>query len=77
MKKWATKIIAVDRRDGEIYDWCGPNIEAPSEKLAQEYCDANGMGYCFVVGELLGEGRCINGRPVRKGWINHTLEEKN
>lgn len=79
MKKWATKIIAVDWRDGEVYDWCGPDIEAPSEKLAQEYCDKNGMGYCKVIGELLSDGPCIKGTtiPDKSKLTDYTLEQKN
>lgn len=33
----------------------GPNIQAPSMELAQEYCQNNGLGYCKIEGQLIAE----------------------
>ena len=35
--------------------WGGPNIEAETQKAAEEYCQENGLGYCKVIGELIEE----------------------
>ena len=48
MRKWYTEIKAVDPKTGHLLTWTGPNIEAPSQQLAQEYCETRGMGYLRV-----------------------------
>jgi len=48
MRKWYTQVIAKDPKTQEIKIWAGPYIEAPTQKLAQEYCEANGLGYVQV-----------------------------
>lgn len=58
MKTWATNIKAINPLDGEITDFCGPNIKAPSKELAFEYCQKNGLGYCSIEGEVLMEIPC-------------------
>lgn len=58
MKAWVTWIIAKDSMTNEEKIFSGPNIEAPSQRLAQEYCNNNGLGYCRVDGELVAEIPC-------------------
>lgn len=48
MRKWCTEIKAVDPKTGNLLAWSGPYIEAPSQQLAQEYCDSHGLGYLRV-----------------------------
>lgn len=55
MKTWGTEIKAIDPKDGVLKTWCGINVQAPSRKLAQEWCDNNGHGYCKVTDELIME----------------------
>jgi hypothetical protein len=57
MRKWTTTIRAIHNITGELCDFCGPDIDAPSWKLAQEYCNKN-LGYCIVDGELISEIPC-------------------
>lgn len=55
MKLYLTEIKAICPKSGEIKKYCGPNIKAISPKLAQEFCDNNGLGYCEIIGELVSE----------------------
>ena len=57
MKLWCTEIKALEAATGEMKTWCGDNIEAPTWRLAQEWCD-NNKGYLKVVGELIAEIPC-------------------
>jgi hypothetical protein len=52
MKKYTTKIMAIDPEDRELKQWGGPVIDAPSWDLAHEYCKKH-LGYCEVDGELI------------------------
>lgn len=54
MKYWATQFRALHPHTGELKTWCGPNIESPTKKLAQRWCDEN-AGHLLVVGELVAE----------------------
>jgi len=51
---YLTEIMAVDASDGQLKRFAGPDIEAPTKEQAQAYCLANGLGYCRVIGVLLG-----------------------
>jgi len=53
LRIWLTEIKAICPVDGRLKTFGGPHIEAPSLKLAQEYCQSNGLGYCRVIGELI------------------------
>lgn len=55
MKHFTTSIRAFDPQTNEMKLWCGPNIPAPTPKLAREYCDNNGLRYCKIEGELVAE----------------------
>lgn len=54
MKKWIAEIIAIDPSDGELKRWMAHEyIEAPTQQLAQEWCDENERGYYHITDELL------------------------
>lgn len=55
MKIFLTELKAIDPIDQELKTWCGPNIEAETFELAEQYCQDNGLGYCTVIGELIQE----------------------
>jgi hypothetical protein len=61
MKIWSTDIHAICPLTGELKLFGGPNIEAPTKKLALEYCQLNGLGYCHVGDEIVMEIPCIKG----------------
>lgn len=61
MKTWGTTIYAICPLTGEMRTYGGPNIEAPTRKLAFEYCQNNGLGYCHIEGELVAEIPCKPG----------------
>jgi hypothetical protein len=61
MKIWLTEIKAICPIRNELITWCGPNVEAFTHSLAQEYCYTSGLGYCKVVGELISEIPCKDG----------------
>ena len=52
MKRYNTKIRAIDPNTGLICNWSGPIIEAESFEGAVKFCQENGLGYCTVDGEL-------------------------
>jgi len=54
MKTYITSITAIDPTDGHMKEWCGPVILAQSEQDAYDYCQSNGLGYCKVIGILIG-----------------------
>lgn len=55
MPKYVTKITAINPKDGNLYTWLGPYIDADSFYEAQVYCENNGLGYCEVIGEYISE----------------------
>lgn len=56
MKKWKTRIKAIDPKTGELKEWAGPVIESLTIQGAKKYCQENELGYCEIVGELLETG---------------------
>lgn len=60
-KYWTTKIIAKSPLDGQLRNYCGPNIPAETYEQAQEYCEQNGLGYCWVDAQLVCEIPCKPG----------------
>ena len=61
MKIWTTRIYAISPETNEMTMYGGPNIPAFTKKLAREYCDLNGLGYCHIGDELVKEVPCKNG----------------
>ncbi len=53
MKRWSSVIYAKNPLTGEMSTFDGPLIEAPSKKLAFEYCQNNRLGYCFIGDEVI------------------------
>ena len=54
-KLWTTEVEATCPNSGKAKRYCGPTVKAISPRLAQEFCNQNGLGYCKVVGELVAE----------------------
>lgn len=52
--------MALEAATGIMKKWCGPEVEAPTAELAQQWCNDN-MGYLKVVGELVAEIPCKSG----------------
>lgn len=53
MKKWTTQIRAICPITNELRTFEGPLITAPTAKLAQDFCQQNGFGYCKVGDECV------------------------
>lgn len=53
--KFTTTIIAINPITGELCEWAGPHIEALTWRMAEQYCQKNGLGYCKVDGILIEE----------------------
>lgn len=53
--KFTTEITAIDPADGVLKKWQGPHVVASSWKEARKNLDQNGLGYCRVAGQLVGE----------------------
>lgn len=51
MKRYLTKLKAIDPATGFLCEWAGMDIYADSQKAAQRFCIDNGMGYLTVIGE--------------------------
>lgn len=60
MKIWLTEIKALDPFTNEMKTWGGDNVEAPTFKMAQQWCNEN-KGYLKVIGELIAEIPCKEG----------------
>ena len=58
MKTFVTHIYAISPISGEILTYIGVNVKAISPKLAREWLDNNGYGYCHVIDELISEIPC-------------------
>ena len=50
MNIYTTLIRAIDPKDGELKEWCGPKISAATLEEARYICQQSGMGYCEVDG---------------------------
>lgn len=65
MNLYITEIKA----NGKI--WCGPNVPGISYSDAEAYCQANGLGYCEVIGQLVAEIPTVNGNPDFDNEVNY------
>jgi hypothetical protein len=63
MKKYATLIQALDPLDGELKQWAGPPIEANSVEEARKFRDENGLGYCYINGDVIQDFETILHTP--------------
>jgi hypothetical protein len=73
--KFVTEIYALGL-DGEQHTFIGPTIESISPRLAQEWCENNGMGYCHVKGILI-ETIPTKSDGYTPDWDNKIEEENN
>jgi hypothetical protein len=75
---WATEIKAKSPIDAAMKTYCGPNVPGETQEEAQEYCEANGLGYCWVIGQLIAEIPCIEGtfEPDWNNQINYKEIDK-
>ena len=55
MNQYATQIKAINPSTGEITTYTGPNVPGINLQDANNYCQANGLGYCKVLGVLIAE----------------------
>ena len=70
MKLWVTNIRAIDPRDGELKNWGGPHVPGITHKHAEQYCQDNGLGFCEVLGELVGEV-CTKPNSLEVDWSTY------
>ena len=70
---YVTEIIAISPITGSLITFAGPNVPGVNIATAQEYCQANGLGYCNVIGKLVMEIPCKEGThiPDMKGAIDY------
>lgn len=61
MNLYTTEISAINPKTGDLVTWGGPNVPGVSFDDAQAYCEAAGLGYCKVVGQLVAEIPCKTG----------------
>jgi hypothetical protein len=45
---YATTINALDAKTGELKTYGGPNVPGLTPRMAEQYCQENGLGYCTV-----------------------------
>jgi hypothetical protein len=62
MRIWVTEIQAIDPNGGVMKSWAGPNLPGINHEDAVRYCQQNELGYCHVLGELMAEIPCNDGR---------------
>lgn len=80
MKVFSTIIYAICPVTGELTKFCGQNIEAPTAKLAHEYCQNNGLGYLHVSDELVMTVGIKNNTTNEPDWNtkrDYWLEQRN
>jgi len=50
-----TSIRAISPVTKELTTYCGPHVPGFTKKLAREYCDTHGLGYCHIGEQLISE----------------------
>lgn len=55
MKKWTTLIDALDPQTKDMCLWMGPLVDGETLEDAQKWCNENGLGYCRVDAQYVGE----------------------
>ena len=53
-KMYVTQVTAMDVKDGRLRSFSGPHIVARNQVEAQGLIDNTGLGYCEILGELIG-----------------------
>lgn len=71
LRRWEPIFRAVNPKTGDLSTYVAPVIEAPSAKLAQEWCNINNMAHCVVdeTCEVLVEG--VIDRDGNMFYIDH------
>lgn len=70
--------MALDARTGQMKKWCGPEVEAPTAELAQQWCNEN-AGHLKVIGELIAEIPCKKGsyEPDLENMVDYQNQQLN
>lgn len=68
---WCTEVKAKSPKDGSMKTYGGPDVPGDTLEEAQEYCESNGLGYCWVIGQLIADIPCIEG-TYDPDWENAT-----
>lgn len=78
MKKWCTEFMALEAATGVMKKWCGPEVEAPTAEIAQQWCNEN-AGHLKVIGELVAEIPCKEGtyEPDFNNMIDYEQAQNN
>ena len=71
--------MAIDPIDGQMKKWSGPYIDGISIYEAEQYLQANGLGYCMIDGELIAEIPCVGGtfNPDFIGMVDYEISSLN
>ena len=77
-KWWVTEVKAKSPIDASMRSYGGPNVPGNTLEDAQEYCEKNGLGYCWVVGQLIAEIPCKEGtfEPDWDSQINYDEDDR-
>lgn len=67
MKLWGTSIFAIHNITGELKEFCGENVKAPTKELAIEWCRIH-AGHLHVTDQIVAEIPCKNG--YEPDWSN-------
>lgn len=70
-KIWLTEVKAKSPIDGSMRRYLGPHVVGETLEDAQQYCEENELGYCWVIGELVMEIPCKEG-TYEPDWDNAT-----
>ena len=68
MQLWVTEIRAIDPTTSQMTTWGGPNVPGINLQDAEDYCQRNGLGYCKVMGRLIGEVPALFNDPAKPDW---------
>lgn len=68
MKTWGTSIFAKHNITGEMAEFCGENIQAPTRELAIQWCQIH-AGYLHVNDEIIMEIPC-KPNSLEPDWDN-------
>lgn len=79
MKLWVTEIKAKSPIDGSLKSYCGPEVPGITLEDAQQYCENNGLGYCWVLGELIMDIPCKEGthEPDWNNAVDYSKKDLN
>lgn len=64
MKTYGTTIYAKNPKTGGMSTFAGPNVKGISKQDAFSWCQNNGLGYCYIEGEIVAEIDSITGETI-------------